>query len=63
MFSPFVYLQVDTHVHAAACMPEKQFLEFIKTKVDTDDELKFTDRADRKITLRAVITLISSYHT
>ena len=47
-------LQVDTHIHAAACMNQKHLLRFIKHTYQTEPDRVVTEKQGRKITLRQV---------
>ena len=47
-------LQVDTHIHAAACMNQKHLLRFIKHTYQTEPDRTVAEKWGRKITLRQV---------
>lgn len=47
-------LQVDTHIHAAACMNQKHLLRFIKHTYQTEPDRAVAEKRGRKITLRQV---------
>lgn len=47
-------LQVDTHIHAAACMNQKHLLRFIKHTYQTEPDRVVAEKHGRKITLRQV---------
>lgn len=47
-------LQVDTHIHAAACMNQKHLLRFIKHTYKTEPDRTVAEKRGRKITLRQV---------
>ncbi len=47
-------LQVDTHIHAAACMNQKHLLNFIQTTNKTDAERVVLEKAGVKLTLKQV---------
>ncbi|KAG8524224.1 AMP deaminase 3 [Galemys pyrenaicus] len=47
-------LQVDTHIHAAACMNQKHLLRFIKHTYQTEPDRTVAEKRGRKITLRQV---------
>lgn len=49
-----LYLQVDTHIHAAACMNQKHLLDFIQTTYKTDAERVVLEKAGLKLTLKQV---------
>ena len=46
--------QVDTHIHAAACMSQKHLLNFIQTTYKTEAERVVLEKGGRKLTLREV---------
>lgn len=46
--------QVDTHIHAAACMNQKHLLRFIKHTYQTEPDRTVAEKLGRKITLRQV---------
>uniref|UniRef100_A0A3Q1H2T9 AMP deaminase n=1 Tax=Anabas testudineus TaxID=64144 RepID=A0A3Q1H2T9_ANATE len=46
--------QVDTHIHAAACMNQKHLLKFIKTSFDTDEGRVVLEKGSQKLTLKDV---------
>ena len=46
--------QVDTHIHAAACMNQKHLLRFIKHTYQTEPDRTVAEKRGRKITLRQV---------
>lgn len=47
-------LQVDTHIHAAACMSQKHLLDFIQTTNKIDAERVVLEKAGLKLTLKQV---------
>lgn len=47
-------LQVDTHIHAAACMNQKHLLSFIQTTNKTDAERVVLEKEGVKLTLKQV---------
>lgn len=47
-------LQVDTHIHAAACMNQKHLLRFIKHTYQTEPDRIVAEKQGQKITLRQV---------
>lgn len=47
-------LQVDTHIHVAACMNQKHLLRFIKHTYQTEPDRIVAEKRGRKITLRQV---------
>lgn len=47
-------LQVDTHIHAAACMNQKHLLRFIKHTYQTEPDRTVAEKRGQKITLRQV---------
>jgi hypothetical protein len=46
--------QVDTHIHAAACMNQKHLLRFIKHTYQTEPDRTVAEKLGQKITLRQV---------
>lgn len=48
------HLQVDTHIHAAACMSQKHLLDFIQTTNKTDADRVVLEKAGLKLTLKQV---------
>ena len=46
--------QVDTHIHAAACMNQKHLLKFIKTTYQTEADRVVSEKGGQKITLNEV---------
>ena len=46
--------QVDTHIHAAACMNQKHLLRFIKHTYQTEPDRTVAEKRGRKVTLRQV---------
>ena len=47
-------MQVDTHIHAAACMNQKHLLRFIKKSLKTDGEVGVCKVAGKVMTLNEV---------
>lgn len=47
-------MQVDTHIHAAACMNQKHLLRFIKHTYQTEPDRTVAEKRGRKVTLRQV---------
>lgn len=47
-------IQVDTHIHAAACMNQKHLLKFIKDTYKTDAERVVMEKNGKKMTLKQV---------
>lgn len=47
-------MQVDTHIHAAACMNQKHLLRFIKHTYQTEPDRTVAEKRGQKITLRQV---------
>lgn len=47
-------MQVDTHIHAAACMNQKHLLRFIKHTYQTEPDRIVAEKQGQKITLRQV---------
>lgn len=47
-------LQVDTHIHAAACMNQKHLLRFIKHTYQTEPDRVVAEKQGQKVTLRQV---------
>lgn len=50
----FHYVQVDTHIHAAACMNQKHLLQFIQDTCKTEADRVVMDKGGKKITLKQV---------
>uniref|UniRef100_A0A3B4CM82 AMP deaminase n=1 Tax=Pygocentrus nattereri TaxID=42514 RepID=A0A3B4CM82_PYGNA len=50
----FHYVQVDTHIHAAACMNQKHLLQFIQSTCNTEGERVVMEKNGKKLTLRQV---------
>lgn len=48
------YFQVDTHIHAAACMNQKHLLEFIQDTCKTEADRVVMEKGGKKITLKQV---------
>lgn len=46
--------QVDTHIHAAACMNQKHLLNFIQSTYKTDADRVVLEKAGKKLTLKEV---------
>lgn len=46
--------QVDTHIHAAACMSQKHLLTFIQKTYKTDADRVVLEKAGQKMTLQQV---------
>lgn len=51
--------QVDTHIHAAACMSQKHLLTFIQKTYKTDADRVVLDKAGEKMTLQQVFHSLS----
>lgn len=51
--------QVDTHIHAAACMNQKHLLKFIKTTYQTEAERVVLEKAGKKVTLKEVFSTLN----
>uniref|UniRef100_A0A8C7IXI8 AMP deaminase n=1 Tax=Oncorhynchus kisutch TaxID=8019 RepID=A0A8C7IXI8_ONCKI len=49
-----LFPQVDTHIHAAACMSQKHLLNFIQTTYKTEADRVVLEKGGRKLTLREV---------
>lgn len=47
-------MQVDTHIHAAACMNQKHLLKFIQTTYHTEADRVVLEKGGQKITLGEV---------
>ena len=48
------HFQVDTHIHAAACMSQKHLLTFIQTTYQTEAERVVLEKGGQRMTLREV---------
>lgn len=48
----FVNIQVDTHIHAAACMNQKHLLNFIQDTYKTEAERVVVEKNGKKLTLK-----------
>lgn len=48
------WFQVDTHIHAAACMNQKHLLRFIKHTYQTEPDRIVAEKKGRKMTLKQV---------
>lgn len=46
--------QVDTHIHAAACMNQKHLLRFIQTTYQNEADRVVLEKGGQKITLKEV---------
>uniref|UniRef100_A0AAX7VNG4 AMP deaminase n=1 Tax=Astatotilapia calliptera TaxID=8154 RepID=A0AAX7VNG4_ASTCA len=46
--------QVDTHIHAAACMNQKHLLRFIQTTYQTEADRVVLEKGSKKLTLKEV---------
>lgn len=46
--------QVDTHIHAAACMNQKHLLKFIKRTYKTESNRIVAEKEGKKMTLKQV---------
>uniref|UniRef100_A0A669FAB7 AMP deaminase n=1 Tax=Oreochromis niloticus TaxID=8128 RepID=A0A669FAB7_ORENI len=46
--------QVDTHIHAAACMNQKHLLRFIQTTYQTEADRVVLEKGNKKLTLKEV---------
>lgn len=53
-FHVFLNIQVDTHIHAAACMNQKHLLKFIKDTYKTEAERVVMEKSGKKMTLKQV---------
>lgn len=51
--------QVDTHIHAAACMNQKHLLKFIKTTYQSEADRVVLEKGSQKITLQQVFNSLS----
>lgn len=49
-------IQVDTHIHAAACMNQKHLLKFIKTTYQTEADRVVLEKGGQKIKLKEVFS-------
>lgn len=52
-------VQVDTHIHAAACMNQKHLLKFIKTTYQTEADREVLEKGGQKFKLREVFSTIN----
>lgn len=50
--SPLLSFQVDTHIHAAACMNQKHLLRFIKKSYCVDAERVVHNLKGREVTMK-----------
>lgn len=50
----YVNIQVDTHIHAAACMNQKHLLKFIQDTYKTEAERVVLEKNGKKLTLKQV---------
>lgn len=50
--------QVDTHIHAAACMNQKHLLKFIKTTYQTEADRVVLEKSGQKVTLKQVFSTL-----
>lgn len=48
------FIQVDTHIHAAACMSQKHLLTFIQKTCNTDSDRVVMENAGQAMTLEQV---------
>ena len=48
------FSQVDTHIHAAACMSQKHLLTFIQETYKTDSDRVVLEKDGQKLTLKQV---------
>lgn len=48
------FFQVDTHIHAAACMSQKHLLGFIQDKAKTEPDRVVLRKGGKKMTLKEV---------
>lgn len=55
----FCQTQVDTHIHAAACMNQKHLLKFIKATYQTEADRVVLEKGGKKITLKEVFNNLS----
>lgn len=51
--------QVDTHIHAAACMNQKHLLNFIQSTYKTDADRVVLEKAAQRLTLKQVFDNLS----
>lgn len=51
--------QVDTHIHAAACMNQKHLLKFIKTTYQTEAERQVLEKGGQRVTLKQVFSSLN----
>lgn len=51
--------QVDTHIHAAACMNQKHLLKIIKTTYQTEADRVVLEKGSQKITLKEVFRTLN----
>lgn len=58
-FSLLSSCQVDTHIHAAACMSQKHLLTFIQTTYNYDADRVVLAKAGKKLTLHQVFESLS----
>lgn len=49
-----IFLQVDTHIHAAACMSQKHLLTFIQKTYKMDADRVVLEKGGQKMTLQQV---------
>lgn len=54
MWCDFDYVQVDTHIHAAACMNQKHLLQFIQDTCNTEGDRVVMEKDGKKLTLKQV---------
>lgn len=52
-------MQVDTHIHAAACMNQKHLLKFIKTTYQTEADREVLEKGGQKFKLSEVFSTIN----
>lgn len=52
-------MQVDTHIHAAACMNQKHLLKFIQTTYKTEADRVVLEKGGQMITLKQVFDTLA----
>lgn len=52
-------IQVDTHIHAAACMNQKHLLKFIQTTYKTEADRVVLEKGGQMITLKQVFDTLA----
>ena len=56
-----IFFQVDTHIHAAACMSQKHLLGFIQDKARTEPDRVVLRKGGKKMTLKEVKKFFFSF--